>query len=286
MMTAKAGSDCPLVVDASLKGVAVYLDNFALIEFAKGDRARRQRLVSAFYKGADLAFSVTNAAELVGPQGQQVAELKAFLDEIGPNWFPLQLNAHSVVMRELEGHAPGDSCVAEDFMKQYFAARTVGYTRGSGKIINLSESFFSLGAVLDWLAPERARILENAEQFDQIISQRINNYRLNFERDASSLDQRFPAVVFDPKKPAVFAYLNLIRTLVLEAKQYKLKKGDGLDFCHAVMGSAFASVAALDKHWKRRVDGLPQPNQLARIYYEPQLDEMVDVIESVVAARR
>jgi hypothetical protein len=55
--------------------------------------------------------------------------------------------------------------------------------------------------------------------------------------------------------------------LVLEAKQFRLKKGDGLDFSHAVMGSAFASVVTLDKHWKRRIEGLPKPNQLAHIYY-------------------
>jgi hypothetical protein len=54
-----------------------------------------------------------------------------------------------------------------------------------------------------------------------------------------------------------------------------LKKGDGSDFCHAVMASAFATAATLDKHWKRRVEGLPKPNQLARIYYQPELDKMV-----------
>lgn len=45
------------------------------------------------------------------------------------------------------------------------------------------------------------------------------------------------------------------------------------------MGSAFASVATLDKHWKRRIERLPKPNQLAHIYYEPELDTMVSDIE-------
>ena len=64
--------------------------------------------------------------------------------------------------------------------------------------------------------------------------------------------------------------------------QYKLKKGDGRDFSHAVMGSAFASVATLDKQWKRRIESLPKPNQCARIYYEPELDRMVSDIESAL----
>jgi hypothetical protein len=43
--------------------------------------------------------------------------------------------------------------------------------------------------------------------------------------------------------------------------------------------SAFSSFAALDKHWKRRVEALPKPNGLARIYYQSELDKMVTDIE-------
>jgi hypothetical protein len=35
----------------------------------------------------------------------------------------------------------------------------------------------------------------------------------------------------------------------------------------------------IDKQWKRRVEGLPKPNKLARIYYQPELDKMVTDIE-------
>jgi hypothetical protein len=282
MMTAKVGIDHPLNVQASLIGVAVYLDNFALLAFAKGDPERRRRLIAAFHAGADLGFSVTNAAELVGPQGRSLDQLRMFLDEIGAHWFPLELSAHRVVTRELGGATPGDSCIAEDFMKQYFAARTKGYTPGSGKIISMSDAFFSLGAVLDWLVPERDPILANAAKFDDVLIQRIDAYRKEFERDPRWLDEHFPSLPFNPSKPATFTYTNLVRTLVLEAKQYKLKKGDGRDFSHAVMGSAFASVATLDKQWKRRIESLPKPNQLARIYYEPELDRMVSDIESAL----
>jgi hypothetical protein len=55
---------------------------------------------------------------------------------------------------------------------------------------------------------------------------------------------------------------------------------DGIDFGQAVIGTAYASVATLDKHWKRRVDKiLPKPNRLAKIYYQPELDKMVRDIE-------
>ena len=58
--------------------------------------------------------------------------------------------------------------------------------------------------------------------------------------------------------------------------------GDGIDFCQAVIGAAFSSVATLDKKWKRRVEMMPKPNKLARIYYSPELDRLVDDIESAV----
>ena len=58
--------------------------------------------------------------------------------------------------------------------------------------------------------------------------------------------------------------------------------GDGIDFCQAVIASSDSCVATLDKHWKRRVESLPKPNGLARIYYAPELDQMVDDIEKTV----
>ncbi len=167
-------------------------------------------------------------------------------------------------------------------MKQYFAARTEGYSHGSGRVIDLSENFFRLGAVLDWVGPQRDSIRQGIAALDDALIARIGGYRAEFDRDPQSLDQSFPAFSFDASKPATFTYFNLVRTLVVDAKAYQLKKGDGIDFCHAVLACAFASVATLDKHWKRRVESLPEPNQIPRIYYEQDLDEMVANIESRV----
>jgi hypothetical protein len=47
--------------NASLTGLAVYLDNFAIIDIAKGDPLRRQRFISALHSGAELLFSVSNS---------------------------------------------------------------------------------------------------------------------------------------------------------------------------------------------------------------------------------
>lgn len=70
--------------------------------------------------------------------------------------------------------------------------------------------------------------------------------------------------------------------MVFEAKSCAMMPGDGIDFCQAVIGSAYASVATLDKNWKRRIEALPKPNGLAPIYYEATLDKLVEDLEADV----
>src|SRR6266576_913642 len=87
--------------NASVSGIAVYLDNFALIDLAKHDPDRRKRFLEVIHSGADLLFSVANAVDLSGPQGHSRDLLRTFLDNIGPRWYPVELDAFEVVEREV-----------------------------------------------------------------------------------------------------------------------------------------------------------------------------------------
>lgn len=285
MLTATAGIDAPLIFNASVDGLTIYLDNFAVIRLATQNPIRRKRLVTAFRSGVDLLFSVTNAIELIGPQGDKVDVIKTFLDEIGAHWIPVEMNPYKVLDREQAGCTGNESCVSSEFMIGYFKTRTADYTSDSGHIIDLSKSFFSLGAVLEWLGTRRASVGAQKAELDDSLIRTISQHRSEFDRDPQWLDHKFTAVPFFDSKPATFTYLNLVRTLILEAKSHRLKKGDGTDFCHAVIASSFASIATLDKHWKRRIESLPKPNKLARIYYQPQLDQMVDDIDTILKSR-
>ncbi len=281
MITATSSIDGPPVrFNATVSGLAIYLDNFSLIDLAKGDPSRRKRFVDALRSGADLLFSVTNAVELTGPQGRSLDAVRTFLDEVGARWFPVELDAFEVVKRERSGASAAESCLSKQFIKDYFAAQLVDCLPNSGKVIDLSQDSIRLGAVLDWVGPQRKSIREGAADLDNALINRIRGYRTEFERNPRWLDQKFPILPFQPSIPATFTYVNLVRTLIVEAKAHQLKKGDGSDFCHAVMASAFASVATLDRQWKRRVESLPKPNGLAHIYYQPELDKMVTDIES------
>src|SRR5216683_2407797 len=109
--TSKPDGPC-FTLNASVSGPVVYLDNWAVGDLAEGDPSRRKRFITALHSGMELLFSVTNAAELSGPRGKSADAVRAFLDEIGPRWFPVELDQTEVVKRELKGAGSNDSCAS------------------------------------------------------------------------------------------------------------------------------------------------------------------------------
>lgn len=132
---------------------------------------------------------------------------------------------------------------------------------------------------MDWLAPLRQEIMEGKAQLGKRLRDQIMEHRAKHDKDPAWLDSRFPQQQFRADCPATFVHVNLVRLLILESKGRAITPNDGIDFAAAVIGTAYASVATLDKHWKRRVEMLPH-SKLARIYYQQELDQMVRDIES------
>lgn len=267
-----------LKFNATVVGMALYLDNYAIINLAKHDPTRRKRFLDVIHSGADLLFSVSNAVDLAGPQGRSRDLVREFLNDIGPHWYPVELDATEVVKREISGAAPGESCLSKQFMKDYFADRLRRIEKSA--IVDVSKEFFRLGSVLDWVGQQRDSIQQGKNDLDTALADKIKRYRSQFQQSPDFLDKSFPLLPFNGAKPVTFVYVNLIRHLVIEAKQHPIKRGDGLDFSHAVISSAFANISMLDKHWKRRIESLPKPNQIARVFYEQEFDQMIDQIEA------
>jgi len=275
------GHDGAPAFESFVGGIPVYLDNFAIKCLAKGDRALRSRFVTILQRGADLLFSLHNAVELVGPQGRSAEAFKVFLDEVGPHWFPVEMDPSVVLARESRGLDASSCCFSGELLKAYFQQRTSAEVPGSGRLIDLSGDFFKLGLFVDWLQPHKNHFVDQYFRFDHILQSGVKRGRLKAMENKPWLDH-ISVKYFDPGKPATFAYYNLLRNLMAERGD-TLKEGDGRDFFHAVIASAYSSFAALDKHWKRRIETLPKPNRLARIYYEPELPQMIADIEDAVA---
>ncbi len=281
MITPFCGPNGEPTFAASVNGIAIYLDNWAIKALAKGDTALRQRFVAALHNGADILFSTAHAIEILGPQGASSVAFKTFLNEVGAHWYPLEFNVFTVMKREAAGMPPDKCCVDEELLRAYFTNRTSNHTRGSGRVIDLSEQFFRLGAFVDWLAPQRDHFLKQHEGFDGILRDYMGPLRAKFKQNPGLLDKGLPQPQFHPSRAATFATAGLMRDLVSD-RGYQIKKGDGIDFFHAVMASAFSTFATLDKQWKRRVANLPKPSRVPRVYYEPELGAMVDDIEATL----
>lgn len=269
------------VIAAETKGYGVYLDNDSLIDLATRCASRGKRFVDALQAKGTLLFSWTNAVEVAGPQGASASAVRAFLDSIGPQWVPLELNPWKVVKRERCGLTT-EAAVSKQFMKAYFQRRAYDLSSKGSAVLDLSpETFFRLGAVLDWAQENRDQIRSDAARIDDELRLLLEKLRADYEKDPTSLDQLLPPCQFDERLPATFVLVHLQRILVREAKGYQFKSHDGLDLCHAVLAAAYGSVVILDKQWKRRVQALPDPNHVARTYYRAELDQLVTTLEAL-----
>ena len=133
---------------------------------------------------------------------------------------------------------------------------------------------------MDWLAPQRDEIIDGKHQMGLRLRDQIMAHWVEYRKNPGWLDAKLPELPFTVDRPATYVYGNLLRLLVREAKGWTIMPNDGIDFGQAVIGTAYASIAALDKQWKQRVETiLPKPNKLAHIYYQPELDKMVRDIE-------
>jgi hypothetical protein len=138
---------------------------------------------------------------------------------------------------------------------------------------------------MDWLAPQRNEIIDGKHQMGLRLRDQIMAHWAEYRKNPGWLDAKLPELPFTVDRPATYVYGNLLRLLVRDAKGWTIMPNDGIDFGQAVIGTAYASIATLDKHWKQRVETiLPKPNKLAHIYYRPELDKMVRDIERFLDA--
>jgi hypothetical protein len=225
-------------------------------------------------------FSPVNAAEIVGPErSTTISQVRDFLDSVGPHWFPIEgTDLASVLEREDAGASRSEVCLSTWFIQQFFAGRSI-QMHGEQRHGLVESDYFQLGFVLDWLVPQRADIRRRVDAFQAEMGSKLSEFRRDYERNPHVFEALLPDPIWDRARPANFVWNGLVRRLVLEAKGFKFMPGDAIDLCHAVSGVSFANFATLDRQWKRRVDSLPKPNELARVYYEPELDQLVADVE-------
>jgi len=269
------------MVVATIRGVAVYLDNDSLIDIARGNPDRRARFTDAVRRKGSLIFSMANAVDLSGPTlSGTIDDIRQFLDGFENAWVPADLNPWKLSERELQGSSDGSPLVSPVFTETFFQQRAYDLSPEGSRVLSLApDTFFRVSAVVDWAHQGRHIVRAQMEQIDQTLIESVRQMRKLFDEDPAALDREIPAIPYDKRWPATFVLRALMRLLVKEAKGYALKKGDGLDLVHAVVGAAYASVTTTDKSWKRRlVTAIPPELLTARLYYRRELDQLIDAV--------
>jgi hypothetical protein len=261
-------------LNVSGSGPAVYLDNWAISDLARHDPDRRSRFFNAMRLGRmDLLFSLANVADVSGFLGNSASLARGFLDEFGPCWIPAEMNSTEVVLRELRGE-PSPACVSEDFIRSYNKHLwRASSERSPQHLLEISAYALKLGAILDWVAPQRGSIRQELRSWDESFKTKFARLVQNRKKNRDWFEKKFSLTGFNPTHRARRTYVGLLRSMVLEGMQWK--PGDCLDFHHAVIDTAFSAFAALDTHWKRRASAIPNSSQFARIYSATDLDQMV-----------
>ena len=157
----------------TVRRVAVYFDNFAIIAFAKERGPLRDRFIAALQNGADLLFSGANASEIVGPTQQTSQDaIREFFDGVGPYWTPVEMDVVEVMNREACGGGR-ESCVANLLLQQFFAGRNI-VLHGEQRLDLVPPEFLNLGHFLDWLIPQRDEIRKSLAKYDAILGDRLS----------------------------------------------------------------------------------------------------------------
>ena len=210
-----------------------------------------------------------------------IEDIRTFLDSFENAWIPADLNPWALSERELQGTTDDSPLLSPVFANAFFNDRAYELSPEGSKVLSLApETFFRMSAVVDWAQQQREDVRARMEKIDQSLIDRVQQVRELYDKDPAALDREIPATRYDQRWPATFVLHALLRLLVQEAKGYKLKRGDGLDLCHAVIGTAYANVTTVDKAWKRRLTAAVPPGlPTARFFYRPELDQLIEAVQ-------
>lgn len=253
-----------------LRQPAIYLDQDSLADLARNE-SRRKRFMDIWASKGELLFSWTNAFDLSGPEGDTATRIREFLDGLGPHWVPLEFNPWRVVRKEHGQEASsGTPCVSESFIRAYF--------------LELGDDVTKLGPVVDLVQNDRMNTRLQLQEVKTAADSMAQAFRADFVRDASSIDQKLPALPYDPARPTTSLLRDLERLVAREARSYTWMPNDGVDFMHASVAAACADFLLLDKQWKRRVLAVAPSKTYPWVFYRHELDAFLDAFEACTVA--
>jgi len=244
----------------------VYLDNWALSRALAVDETRRERFLETFKTKGTLLFSWVNVMELGNSIFNRSAPIRLLLDGIGEQWFPIESNPFASIKKENSQQGAANSpAFSETLIRAY-------YPHVHGGVLTLS-------SVFDLLRHDNGAKARGAQQqLKATVQQFIDEIKQGQRLDPTWLDKRYPALAFDPQRPTLFVFTELLRGLASE-RGFTFTPNDGIDLFHATVPVAYSDFVLLDRSWTRRVRALSMPGRALYAFAEPELDGFLDAFE-------
>jgi hypothetical protein len=244
----------------------VYLDNWALSRALAVDETRRERFLETFKTKGTLLFSWVNVMELGNSIFNRSAPIRLLLDGIGEQWFPIESNPFASIKKENSQQGAANSpAFSETLLRAY-------YPHVHGGVLTLS-------SVFDLLRHDNGAKARGAQQqLKATVQQFIDEIKQGHRLDPTWLDKRYPTLAFDPQRPTLFVFTELLRGLASE-RGFTFTPNDGIDLFHATVPVAYSDFVLLDRSWTRRVRALSMPGRALYAFAEPELDGFLDAFE-------
>lgn len=242
----------------------IYMDNWALSDFST-DASLRQRFLKLFKDRGTLAVSVMNAVEIASHHGEERPELRSFLGEIGPHWFPLTTSSDKVMEAQETDHDTQSGCFSEAFLSDpHFLSR-------------LHTGNLTLVHLVDLTRGADGSALETADRSSEI-AKALSSIRSKYAVDPKVLDTYWPALPFSSQAPMRPIYNAFMRLCVKQS--FNLTKVNHLrDLQHAIASVACAEMTLLDKHWTKQArevqKQLKMPSDFVKIYWRAEVEQFL-----------
>ncbi|MGD0263651.1 MAG: hypothetical protein ABSD47_01695 [Candidatus Methylomirabilota bacterium] len=260
--------------ELSTEPPSIYLDHWALRRLSE-DSGLSRRFLFAFKHRATLMFSVMNAAEIARDASPQRAQqVRDFLKELGPHWFPMTIDPFRIINAEDTGKTPDGlaPCASVEFLTDsHFAARLATGPVSLAHVVDLT--YGAGGDDLRKVTDRRTAQLQ----------EELQAWRDEYAKNPKALDNKFPLLKFDATKPMRAIYNGLVRYAIRDT--FTLNDNHARDLCHAMVSVRCAQMVTLDAHWAEQVRKLKLPPDFVQVYSEADLGRFLADLEDAPATR-
>jgi hypothetical protein len=219
----------------------IYLDQCALYEFSKANELGT-RFREAFAARGELLVTSINVFEMGQLQGNSLARMKAFLQEvIGAAWIPIEFDPMVVIEKELAELTDPSPAISQSLLE-------LACESGSATLAGLLDSARH--------SPSDRALFDSAKVD---LGRQIETMRREWRKEANSLEQRFPLIPRTPKTKTLSVVAAVFRMVAERAQgpqHFRWTPNDAEDFTHSITGLAHAEAVVLDGKWAERVRDL------------------------------